>query len=116
MNRSVLIQSSEMHCQRFYIQVMTVHENNPRVYVPLGKGIVVEIINVLDFLFMQSVVVLQIVFSGLTAISEDAFQHLVLVIYATLMKLVVGRHFVYIATRRQHMGPALSFYLLIKTL
>ena len=95
---------------------MTVHETNPRVYVPLGKGIVVEIINVLDFLFMQSVVGLQIVFSGLTAISADVFQHLVLAIYATLMKLVAEKHFVYIATQRQHMGPALSFYLLIKTL
>ena len=111
----MLIQSRGMHCQRFYIQVMTVHENNPRVYVPLGKGIVVEISNVLDFLFMQSVVVLQIAFSGLTAISEDVFQHLVSVIYATLMKLVEGKPFVYIVMQRQHMVLALSFYLWTKT-
>jgi hypothetical protein len=54
---------------------MTVHEIKPLVYVPLEKGIVVQIINALDSLFMQSAVDQLIVFSGLTAISGDASQH-----------------------------------------
>jgi len=103
-----------MHCQRFYIQVMIVRENNPQEYVLSEKGTAVEIINALDSLFMRSVVAQQIAFSEPTAISEGVSQHLVLVIYATLTKLAEEKHFVYIVMPCQHLGHALSFYLLTK--
>jgi hypothetical protein len=54
---------------------MTVHESNLRVFVPLERDTAVQIINVLGFLYMQSVVAQLIVFSGLTVILGDVSQH-----------------------------------------
>ena len=75
MSLSVWIPSRGTRYQRFYIQVMTVHENNLRVFVRLERDTAVQIINVLGFLYMQSVVAQLIVFSGLTVILGDASQH-----------------------------------------
>ncbi len=109
MSLNAWIQLAGTLCQRFYIQDTTAQEEIVlKEYARSEKDSAEQIINVLDFPFMQSVDDLQIAFSVPIVTSVGAYLLCLSVICVILMKHAGEKPYVCIMMLCQHLARALN--------